>query len=292
MARFSAILDRGVPGADRLRLLTCNIYGVHAAWERRREVIAAGLRELQPDILLLQETIVTSQWDQVSEVLGPAMHVVHSRVRDEATGMGVSIASRWPVGGVRELDLKVVSDRTASFPCTTLIVEIVAPAPFGPLLVANHFPDYQLEHELERERQTVIAARALEAMHAERPRHVILGGDLDAEPDAASLRFLTGKQSLDGISVCYRDAWQSRHGERPGHTFTSRNPLVAAMNWDWPFQQIDHLLVRCGTHGGPTLGIAACELAFDAPVDGTWGSDHFAVVADLVAPGPHARRPE
>ncbi len=24
---------------------------------------------------------------------------------------------------------------------------------------------------------------------------------------------------------------------------------------DWPFRRIDHILVRCGLHGGPTLEI-------------------------------------
>jgi endonuclease/exonuclease/phosphatase family metal-dependent hydrolase len=62
-----------------------------------------------------------------------------------------------------------------------LIAEVDAPPPFGPLLVVNHFPDYQLE----RERQTVIAARTLEKMHAQHPTHILLAGDLDAEPDAA-----------------------------------------------------------------------------------------------------------
>ncbi|MDQ3780276.1 MAG: hypothetical protein M3354_07010, partial [Chloroflexota bacterium] len=62
-------------------------------------------------------------------------------------------------------------------------------------------------------------------------------------------------------------------------------------NWDWPFQRIDHIFVRCGERGGPTLEIAACALAFAEPVDGVWASDHFAVVADLFVPAPHERNP-
>jgi hypothetical protein len=44
-------------------------------------------------------------------------------------------------------------------------------------------------------------------------------------------------------------------------------------------------LVRCGDHG-PSLEVAGCALAFDVPVNGTWASDHFGVVADLVVPTP------
>jgi hypothetical protein len=42
-------------------------------------------------------------------------------------------------------------------------------------------------------------------------------------------------------------------------------------------------MVRCGVHG-PTLDVVDCRLAFDQPVDGVWGSDHFGVAADLAVP--------
>jgi hypothetical protein len=47
----------------------------------------------------------------------------------------------------------------------------------------------------------------------------------DATPDAASIRFWTGMQSLDGVSVHYEDTWAAVHPDKPGHTFTARNPL-------------------------------------------------------------------
>jgi hypothetical protein len=94
--------------------------------------------------------------------------------------------------------------------------------------------------------------------------------------------FLTGRQSLDGTSVCYRDAWESANPSDPGATSTPDNPLVA--DWDWPFRRLDYILVRCGEHGGPTLIIRACSRVFDQPVEGVWASDHFGVVADLSLP--------
>jgi hypothetical protein len=108
-------------------------------------------------------------------------------------GQGTSIASRWPLGDVREVDLHV-TPRTAGFACTTLIAEIAAPV--GPLLFANH----------------------------------VLAGDFTSDPEAANVRFVCGRQSLDGTSVCYRDAWESVHAAEPGETFTPRNPLVT--DWD------------------------------------------------------------
>jgi endonuclease/exonuclease/phosphatase family metal-dependent hydrolase len=260
-----------------LRLYTHNIFGNHAGWHQRRELLAAGIRELSPDLIFLQETVVTEAEDQVAEFLDPTYHVVHSSTRSE-DGYGISLASRWPITETYELDLKVASERTFDFACTTLIAEIEAPQPIGRVLAANHFPDYHTDHEIERERQAVIAARALADLATVRPAHVLLAGDLDAEADSGSLRFLAGKQSLDGLSVCYRNAWDSVHPGEPGHTFTGINPLVPS---SWPFKRIDHIFIQCGSNDMPTLDIAACELAFDQPIDGVWASDHFGVIADF-----------
>jgi hypothetical protein len=69
----------------------------------------------------------------------------------------------------------------------------------GPLLFVNHLPNWQLIFEHERELQTVIAARTIDEICERRDGlHVVLAGDLDATPDAASVRFLRGRQSLGG----------------------------------------------------------------------------------------------
>ena len=272
-------LDRELARRTSLRLYTHNILGQGAAWKRRRPVLAEGIKQLAPDLALFQETVVTESYDQVSEILAEGYQLVHSATR-ERSGQGISIASRWPIFNMHELDLKQASNRTHDFACTTLVAEVAFPAPIGRVLVVNHFPDYHTDHELERERQAVIAARAIAELIAQRPAHVLLAGDLDAEPDAGSLRFLTGKQALDGMSVCYRNAWDSVHPNEPGQTFSPINPLTPR---SWPFQRIDHILIRCGSDDMPTLDITGCELAFDKPVGGTWASDHFGLVADFEA---------
>jgi endonuclease/exonuclease/phosphatase family metal-dependent hydrolase len=170
-----------------------------------------------------------------------------------------------------------LTPRTAGFASTTLVTEIDAPV--GKVVFANHVPSWQLQFEYERELQALAAARVLEEFEAD---HVILAGDLTSDPQAANVSFLCGRRSLGGMSVCYRDAWESVHGEDPGETFTPRNPLVS--DWDWPFRRLDYVLVRCGEHGGPTLEIVDCAVAFDEPVDDVWASDHFGVIADLEPP--------
>ncbi|GLV60708.1 hypothetical protein KDH_75270 [Dictyobacter sp. S3.2.2.5] len=268
------------PGA--IRVLTLNLWGRDGAWFDRRSVLKEGLRALQPDLLALQETVKSDGYDQVLDLLGSEWHIVHQRAR-HANGMGISLASRWPLRELQELDLQVTA-RIGDFPCGTLIAEIQAPAPVGPLLFVNHFPNWQLDFEHERELQAVAAARVLEERARQWKLHVIVAGDMDAEPTAASIRFWSGYQSLNGLSVCYRDAWASSHPNEPGHTFTPDNPLMAMANWDWPFRRIDYIFIRCGEHGGPTLKIASCQLIFDQPINGTWASDHFGLIADLTPP--------
>lgn len=107
-----------------------------------------------------------------------------------------------------------------------------------------------------RELQTVEVARLVEDRILRRLAHVLLTGGLEA----VSLRFLAGKQALDGRTVCYLNAWDAVHPGRPCGTSVSSNPVASDY---WPYQHIDHILMGCGDGGGPTLRITGCELAFD-----------------------------
>lgn len=265
----------------RIRVLTLNLWGVREPWSRRRDLLTSELRAIDADIVMLQESIVRSDYDQVAELLGSGFEIVHGTAR-EGDGQGVSMACRWPVSDVAEIDLGVTSRTTDA--CTALVAHVAAPEPFGEIVAVNHFPDWQLDHEHERELQAVATARHVERLVRDGGPHVIVAGDFDASPEAASLRFWTGRQSLEQTSVCYRDAWESVHPGEPGHTFTPTNPLMGAANWDWPYRRIDYILVRCGRHGGPTLAVADCSIAFGRRDGEVCASDHFGLIADLTLP--------
>ena len=272
--------------AKSVRVVTLNLWGPGAAWEERRPALAEGLRELRPDLIAVQEAVVGGGSDQAKEVLGEGYRIVHQSVGLVGDGnRGASIASRWPIGEVREADLHL-TPRTADYPCGTLAAEVLAPEPVGPMLFVAHGPSHQPSFEYERELQSVAAARLVEEMVGRLgTRHVVVAGDFNAGPDADSVAFWRGRRSLGGTSVCYRDAWQGAHPDDSGHTFAPRNPRVAenkpAMDAG---RRLDYVLVRCDDSlWGPTLDVASCELIFDGPVGGVWASDHFGVVADLSA---------
>jgi hypothetical protein len=109
----------------------------------------------------------------------------------------------------------------------TAVAEVLSTIAIGPPLFVNHKP-FRLGLEHERELQAVTSARFVEQLIGVRRLHAVVAGDFDAVPDAASMRFWRGLQSLDGTSVCYRDAREHTRPGDPGHTFTSGNPLVTA----------------------------------------------------------------
>lgn len=232
---------------------TQNIWQYHGDWPARRPVLRDGLAGF--DLVALQEAF----GDQPGEIADGEL------VQDD--DKGVAIVSRWPIATTYEL----ASD--------TLVAEI--DAPLGRLVFVNHAATYQLDRELEREREAVAIARLVEELD---PEHVILAGDFNATPESSGLRFLRGVQSLDGTSVCYRDAWETAHPGEPGHTFTPENPTMpAGEGGKWaldPGRRIDYVLIRCTDHG-PTLDVRRCERLFDEAVGGVWASDHFGVAADL-----------
>lgn len=268
-----------------LRVYNHNVLGRRAGWDARRPVLRKLIGGFDPDVVLLSEEIVTDGYDQTVDLVGEDYHVVHSQARSDGEGSGISVASRWPVGDHRELDLTADGPPVYEFRWVALLVTIYAPGPFGRMLVVNHFPEAAAPREAERERQAVAVAGAVEDLVADDDRLVILGGDLDADPDAASVRFLTGKQSLLGSSVCYRDAWEVTHPDERGWTLDPANEIVRTTMPGWPYRRIDHLLVRCGRTGMPPVDVVACERVGAEAVDGIWASDHAGLVTDL-APYP------
>jgi endonuclease/exonuclease/phosphatase family metal-dependent hydrolase len=270
-----------------MRAMTLNLWARHGDWPARRGALRDGLRRLRPDVLALQEAIVDDAYDQAVDLLGADYHVAHQTVGLVGDGRhhGASVASRWPIRQVHEVDLHL-TPRTGDYSCGAVIAEVVAPEPLGRLLAVSHGPSWPWWSEVERELQALAVVRRIEELVADEPAHVVVGGDFNALPDASSMRFWTGRQSLDGTSTAYRDCWESVHGSDPGLTFEPRNPLTDHDEPDLDRgRRIDYLLVRCHDHG-PTLRIADCRLALDHPVHGAIASDHYGVVAELEAPAP------
>jgi hypothetical protein len=113
-----------------MRFLTLNTWGMRGDWTARLPVLRERFAALGPDIVTLQETILTDRADQAADMLGPGYHLAQQRDR-EADGQGITTASRWPFGRTFEIDLRL-TERTRDFACTCLVTEVLAPQPPGP----------------------------------------------------------------------------------------------------------------------------------------------------------------
>jgi endonuclease/exonuclease/phosphatase family metal-dependent hydrolase len=139
-------------------------------------------------------------------------------------------------------------------------------------------------HRGHRERQA-IAITDLDARHRT-SLPTIIAGDFNAGPDAASIRYLTGRQSIAGRSVHYHDAWEIA-GQGPGHTWTVENPnargeIEQIVRQPRHRRRLDYVFIGSWhAHPQAHCRVRAAALAFDQPTDGLWPSDHFGVVVDV-----------
>lgn len=270
-----------------VRILTFNVWNSEGD-SRRPKLINQVLRRLDPDIIAFQEVVQTPENRMLDRlVAGLDYQATHQADLQRFTPPfadrygGSAIATRWPHRPVEALDLRVTG--APDVPWATLAAVVDIPD-IGEMLFIAATAAWRLSAEAARERQA-LAIADLEARHR-RDLPTVIAGDFNAGPDAASIRFLTGRQSLDGRSVLYHDAWTVA-GAGPGLTWSDENPnqkAGAAQIVGQPGyrRRFDYVLIGSwDAHPKAHARVRSAALAFDHPVEGVWLSDHFGVMVDL-----------
>lgn len=271
----------------RLRVVTFNVWN-NEGDARRPELINRELKRLDPDLVAFQEVLQTRETKTLSRLLdGLDLHAIHQADVQRYVPPfsdrygGTAIASRWPHQLVEALDLRLAG--AIDVPWSTLAASIALPG-IGKMLFIAATAAWRLSAEAAREQQA-IAITELDARHRQELPTVI-AGDFNATPDAASIRYLSGRQSLNGRSVRYHDAWAVA-GEGPGYTWTVDNPHARAgagqiVRQPHQRSRFDYVFVGgWDAHPRSFAKVEAARLAFDKPVDGVWLSDHSGLVVDL-----------
>ncbi|HEY7890112.1 MAG TPA: endonuclease/exonuclease/phosphatase family protein [Steroidobacteraceae bacterium] len=271
----------------RLRVLTLNVWNTEGD-PRRTQVINHGIRQLEPDLIALQEVVHTDRTKSLESLLaGLAFHATHQAEVQESVPRfsdrygGAAVATRWPHEVVEVLDLRLAGANDV--PWATLAAVVKLPTE-GEMLFIAPTAAWRLSAEAARERQAV-AITDLDARHR-RELPTVIAGDFNAAPDAASIRYLTGRQSLDGRSVLYHDAW-ALAGKGPGYTWTTDNPNTRAVVSQIVRQReycnrFDYVFVGSwDAHPKAHAHVQSAKLAFEQPIAGIWASDHFGLVVDL-----------
>jgi endonuclease/exonuclease/phosphatase family metal-dependent hydrolase len=270
-----------------MRVMTWNLWGRQGDWRRRRDAIASVITDTAPDVCGLQEV-----WDgpdgnladQLAERLGLRSCWVQAhrpRVED-GVSIGNAVLSRWPILAVHEMELP-----TAQLPERRVAVAARIAAPAGVLPFVTTHLTYLPGGSATRLEQVRALAGFVNEQSADRAGSTaadragyppVVTGDLNAEPASDELRLLGGLLTAPAVpGLVLLDAWRYAPPGEPGFTWDRRNGYQG--NSVIPDSRIDYVLV-----GLTRLGRGRCQtarLAGDAPVDGVWPSDHFAVVADL-----------
>jgi endonuclease/exonuclease/phosphatase family metal-dependent hydrolase len=266
----------------RVRIVTWNLWGRYGPWAARLPVIVENLRAVDADILSLQEVWEDddrSQARELADALGCTEPVYAHNLERDGARSGNAVLSKWPIARheVRVLprrgDFEAVDEEGEERLCVFAEVE----GPRGPIQVFNAHLSWSSDHSAIRVEQMKAIARFMTETRP-RPFPVVLCGDLNAEPWSDELRLVSGRTAPPVPRMVLRDAWEAAGNRDPGFTWSNANPFAAAsLDLD---RRLDHVLV-----GQPKLGgvghVLEARIAGDRVVDGMWGSDHLAVVAEL-----------
>lgn len=262
-----------------LRVMTLNIWNLAGPWRERRTEIVAWIDREEPDVVCLQEVMddgarTTAGW--VAEHATGEWH--HASAGSEvrwAPGhrFGNAVLSREPITESASYDLPHDEDESDT-------QRVLLHARTGGIDIFCTHLAWQYHVSALRQRQVAAVDRIVaRCADPQSPLPPILAGDFNAEPDSTEIRFLTGSASIDGHSTYFQDAWRVAGGGGPGRTWDNRDPFAAAEHE--PDRRIDYVFVGWRRDGG--IGrVQAARVVCDTPLTGTFASDHFGVVADIV----------
>jgi hypothetical protein len=217
------------PSEFALRVMTLNLMGRQEDWRTRQEAVATRPPLLRPDVVCLQDVVVDEVEDQAAELFDDTFQLVHQANR-AADGSGVSIASRWPISRLHEIDLRVTARAPRPFRTRS--------SPRGSMHRRDSETCWSSTSEL---RSSSVRSRTGARSRRGCPIHRA-SGRRRAGPRSSGLGFerrpghgqrpLLDRSSIARrVSVCYQDGWEAAHRGEPeeaGHAFARRNPLVAA----------------------------------------------------------------
>ncbi|GAB3125690.1 hypothetical protein GCM10027160_48630 [Streptomyces calidiresistens] len=272
-----------------MRIVTWNLWWRFGPWEERRKAILHTLREVDPDIVGLQEVWREGGENlaaQLAEELGlhwawaPAGMPPHwgRRIEDPNLGVGNAVLSRWPIEATEVRALPSAGGPEEGR--VALHTRIASPHGAVPFFTTHlHSPPFGSAIRCEQVREL---ARFVGERYGNGPIPAIVTGDFNAEADSDELRLFGGSRTAPVVpGQVMIDVW--RYAE-PGAPWASWDPRNEYLRHPAVFpSRIDYIHVGLPGPRG-VVGVRSVGLAGDGPVGGVWPSDHLAVVADLIPP--------
>lgn len=262
-----------------MRVLQLNIWARSGPYATRRDMLRRGIATLAPDVIAFQEVAHDADGtNQAEELLAPFGYDVafDPRPGHGVEEAGTAVAARHPIGAVETKELghggfaiaaRISIDGKELWFCSAV--------PLG----------WWPNQEVQREDECVVLDEWLTGLARDDELPPVLAGDFDATPDAASIRFLSGLQSLQGRSTHWVDTFAVAGDGSPGYTWSSNSPYVApftAAVFAEPehHRRIDYVFVGSPFVWRPRIVVRSAAVVFTERGDHA-PSDHYAVMADL-----------
>jgi len=243
---------------DWLSVVTLNIYHDADDWNSRRPLIIEGLKELSPDVIVLQEVLqkeaLDNQASDIAEALGYESWFVSANPRGDKQRFGNAILARHPILERTEHRLHPLNDsRTLAHARLEVCGRTVD-------IYGTHL-HHTWEGDGIRAQQVSGIVSTIESREDGAPS--ILAGDFNATVKSPELAPLL---------VRYFDAFG--RAEREADNITTLNPAYFDKKRQ---RRIDHIFAERGH-----FEVLEARRVLDRPDDsGTWPSDHFGVFTRL-----------
>ena len=262
---------------NSLRVMSWNIWWRFGPWKERAPAIAATLAKENADIICLQEVWDDGEGNFAAELADSLdyHHVFAPGAKPNGVYMGNAILSRWPINSHEIVSL--YDEPGAEEMRVAIRADIIGPKREIPVF-CTHL-NYLPYHSAIRQKQV---ADVLEFIDAARPWAYppILCGDFNADPMSDEIRTITGLKASPVDRLALLDAWDVCNPGHLGFTWNTENPFAAETRE--PNRRIDYIFAgypKANGHGH----LKSCRIAANAPVEGIWPSDHFALIAELNA---------
>jgi endonuclease/exonuclease/phosphatase family metal-dependent hydrolase len=243
---------------DSLSVVTLNIYHDANDWPSRRPLVIEGLKELSPDVIVLQEVLqkeeLGNQAADIAEALDYESWFASANPRDDKQRFGNAILTRHPIVERTEHRLHPLNDwRTLAHAKLEVCGRTVD-------IYGTHL-HHTREGDGIRAQQVSDIVSTIKAREDDTPS--ILVGDFNAT---------VRSPELAPLLVRYSDAFGRMEKEADG--ITTLNPHY----FDEEMQRrIDHIFVERGH-----FEVLEARRVLDRPdASGTWPSDHFGVFSRL-----------
>ena len=234
-----------------MKVLTLNTWGIRGP-AQRRPLLLQAIRQINADILLLQEATDPQLLEELGEY--PTRH--------HAAEGWLAILGRYPATTHRSVPYATLSPLE---PYRRQVLSVHLDVEGLPLWVVNTHLSWKAEDSASRRAQAEELVRLCGSLEGS----VLAGGDFKAAPQEDPIGMMRG--------AGFTDLFAALHPEEPGITWDNRNLHIQSHTVRFPDRRIDYLFLR-----GKEWKPVRCEVVCNVPTaEGICPSDHYGVLATL-----------